>query len=173
MKCNLEILEQNNINYSFGTLLVGIQYGVINNVDVANYAVKYLIMHPDETNPMITELACVNHMVSNIESVLIEVLKLKSCVIVPGTKDWIFEERKVRFCLLFELKQNIINKSELLERITEVYADFNYPFDMEDFIYYMPAKDYDPAQHTFEENQDRLLDLFDSFLQKEKGELSI
>src|SRR5579871_4862333 len=159
MKCNLEILERNNINYSFGTLLVGMQYGVISDVDVANYAVEYLAMHPNETNPLIMELACISPMDQNIQIVLIEVLKLKSCVIVPGTEDWFFEERKVRFCLLFELKQNIINKHELLEKIAEVYADFNYPFDMEDFIYYMPAKDYDPAQHTFEENQDRLLDL--------------
>lgn len=79
--------------------------------------------------------------------------------------------RKLRLCLLLELKQQIPNKRQLLEKIAEIYADFNYPEDMEEFIYYMPAKNYNPSQHSFQENEDRLVNLFYNFLEKEKCEL--
>ena len=84
---------------------------------------------------------------------------------------WTAEERKLRLCLLLELKQQIPNKRHLLEKIAKIYADFNYPEDMEEFIYYMPAKNYDPAQYSFQENEDRLINLFYNFLEKEKSEL--
>ena len=83
----------------------------------------------------------------------------------------ITEERKLRLCLLTELQQKINKKQELLEKIAEVYADFNYTPDMEEFIYYMPAKNYDPSRHSSQENEDRLINLFYKFLEKEKIEL--
>jgi len=77
----------------------------------------------------------------------------------------------LRLCLLTELQQKINKKQELLEKIAEVYADFNYTPDMEEFIYYMPAKNYVPSRHSFQENEDRSINLFYKFLEKEKIEL--
>ncbi|HLC07318.1 MAG TPA: DUF2247 family protein [Candidatus Babeliales bacterium] len=73
--------------------------------------------------------------------------------------------------ILVDLKEHTQNKRELLEKIAEVYADFNYPPDMEELIYYMPAKNYDPSQYSQHENEQRLLTLFDKFLEKEKNDL--
>lgn len=171
MKCNLNLLEQNNIKYSFATLLVAMNYGIINNADVANYTTQYLLKHPHETDPIITELVCINSTAQNVENMLIEALKKTAHIIEPNTNEWIQEERKLRFCLLLELKQTITNKRELLEKIAEIYADFNYFSDMENFIYYMPAKNYDPTQHSLQENENRLINLFDKFLRQEKIEL--
>ncbi|WP_416172281.1 DUF2247 family protein [Actimicrobium sp. CCC2.4] len=39
----------------------------------------------------------------------------------------------------------------------KIYADFNYPHEIEHFVRYMPVSgDYDPAQHTINENIIRL-----------------
>ena len=171
MKCNLNFLEQNKIDHSFTTLLVGINHGIINNTDIANYTTQYLLKHPNETDPTITELSCINPATENSEDMLIQALKKTAHLIKPDTNEWIQEERKLRFCLLLKLRQEIKNKRELLEKVAEIYADFNYPEDMEEFIYYMPAKNYDPSQYSFQENEDRLINLFYDFLDKEKIEL--
>jgi len=81
------------------------------------------------------------------------------------------KKRKLRFCLLFDLRKQITQPELLLEKIAEVYADFNYPSDMEEFINYMPAKNYDPSKYSITENRQRLLKKFDDFLNKEKSDL--
>lgn len=52
------------------------------------------------------------------------------------------------------------NKDEFqdpLMEIEEVYADFNYPEEMREFVRYMPPNDgYRPDLHTAEENKQRL-----------------
>lgn len=171
MKCNLNLLKENNISYSYTTLLVGIRNNLLNNNDIANYTTEYLIEHPYETNFKITELACINRETLDVESLLTSALKSQSITIEPETIAWFIEERKLRLCLLLNLKEHTQCKRELLEKIAEVYAEFNYPSEMEEFIYYMPAKNYDPSQHSEHENEQRLLTLFNAFLEKEKNDL--
>ena len=53
-----------------------------------------------------------------------------------------------------------------------IYADFDYPEDMEKFISYMPIKDdYNPTEHTREENEKRILKKVYDFLVRKKNEL--
>ncbi|MDD9311758.1 DUF2247 family protein [Cytobacillus firmus] len=60
------------------------------------------------------------------------------------------------------------NFEELLNEITEVYADFNYPEDMDNFINYLEPKDgYIPSQYSEEENVIRLVNLFNDFMNQE------
>lgn len=54
-------------------------------------------------------------------------------------------------------------------RLSELYANLNYPEDMEEFIFYMPIKDnYDPSQHTKDENMTRLLEKLQIFLEEKR-----
>lgn len=66
-------------------------------------------------------------------------------------------------------RKNKNSPEELLDGLSEVYADFGYPEDMEPFIHYMPSSDgYNPLLYSKEENINRLVSLFEEFLQKKK-----
>lgn len=110
-----------------------------------------------------------HHMQNDDKNLLTDTLKLRT--LEYDSAAWTTEERKLRLCLLLELTQQIPNKRELLEKIAEIYADFNYPEDMEEFIYYMPAKNYDPSEYSLQENENRLINLFYNFLEEEKIKL--
>ena len=59
---------------------------------------------------------------------------------------------------------------KLLKIIEEVYSDFSYPEDMEDFIYYMPSK-INTEIISIEENIRRMIESFNSFMNIEKNKL--
>ncbi|AWG44361.1 hypothetical protein BEH_26250 (plasmid) [Priestia filamentosa] len=82
---------------------------------------------------------------------------------------WQFEKRKWRFGILACLKiKHQDDFEKLLNRIAGVYADFNYPEDMDSFINYLPPKvDFDLSKYSKEENVLRLINLFNDFLNKE------
>ena len=53
-----------------------------------------------------------------------------------------FELSKIKYTFLFCLKNRYENSNEeLLRAIELVYADFGYPEEMCNFIYYMPTND--------------------------------
>ncbi|WP_309222360.1 DUF2247 family protein [Bacillus tequilensis] len=59
--------------------------------------------------------------------------------------------------------------TELLGKLAEVYADMNYPEDMEGFIHYQPSNNRcNPRLYSYEKNINRLCNLFQAFLVKEK-----
>lgn len=63
----------------------------------------------------------------------------------------------------------IINNEELLEKVSEIYADVGYPVKMEDFILYMPHKaGYELLKYSLEENNFHMITLIDEFLEEEK-----
>jgi len=99
MKDFLTLLQQHSISCSFSTLLVGIKYNIIDDSAATNYAVQYLLDNPHETNPKITELACINRRTSDVDILLADALKAQFITIEPETDAWFIEERKLRFCL--------------------------------------------------------------------------
>jgi hypothetical protein len=167
----LNILKKNNIPYSWNTLRVGKKYNLIDNAQIADYAVEYLLGHPQETNQFIAELACCDKTTS-IDDVLDKVVDVFDDKIDCDSPEWELEKRKLRFCILVYLKQHIFDEGALLDKIAQVYDDFGFPKDMEDFIYYMPAKDFNPLEHSKEECMNRLVRLFEDFLSNEKIFLS-
>ncbi|KXZ19962.1 hypothetical protein AXI57_00870 [Bacillus atrophaeus] len=82
---------------------------------------------------------------------------------------WQVEKRKWRFGVLVHFKKMYQEDfEELLNQIAEVYADFNYPEDMDSFINYLPPKDnFNQSKYSKEENVARLINLFNEFLNKE------
>lgn len=69
----------------------------------------------------------------------------------------------LRYAILASLKSQ---GEKLLDDIETVYADFDYPADMEPLIYYMPCKDGST-------NRKSIVAKFDAFLAGEKGRLGL
>ncbi len=77
-------------------------------------------------------------------------------------------KNKIRIAIVVNLRNCEVNSSRLFQKMDMVYADFDYPEDMESFISYMPVKDnYIAAEHTQEENEHRLLNNLDLFIHEQ------
>lgn len=66
------------------------------------------------------------------------------------------------------MRQTEKDVSKLCEQIDMVYANFNYPEDMEKFITYMPMDaEYISTDHSIEENRCYLLSQLDNYISKQ------
>ncbi|WP_142779261.1 DUF2247 family protein [Agrobacterium sp. T29] len=82
-------------------------------------------------------------------------------------------KRKWLFIALSYLFNHRSAYSDVFSCIEEVYADFDYPACMDEFVPYMPPKDgYDPTSHSLEENRSRLLMKWENYLNQEKETLT-
>lgn len=169
MDISVDIFKHNKINYDWGTLYVGLKMDVIKINDITNYAVEFLANHQEINNPSIIQLAWGGEDIDYVcllENILndsnIKELNLDSDV-------WEIEKRKWRFGILTYLNiKHQDDYEELLNKIAEVYADFNYPEDMDSFINYLtPQDNTNPSLYSKEENITRLINLFYDFLNKE------
>jgi len=74
-----------------------------------------------------------------------------------------------KYWMYTSLRWVYMNRNDVddaLKMAADIYADFDYPEEMEPFIYYMPAKDgYDPSLYSLEENRERLYKLWKEFLE--------
>lgn len=169
MDISLDIFKKEKIKYDWKTMYVGLKLNLINYNDITNYAVEYLSMHPETSNQEIIQLAW-GSIDSECESILEKILKESHINDLNlDTESWQFEVRKWRFVILTYLKIKHQDDFErLLNKIAEVYANFNYPKDMDSFINYLPPKeDFNPSQYSKEENIVRLINFFNDFLKRE------
>lgn len=169
MDISVDIFKQNKIKYDWRTLYVGLELNLIEYSDIVNYAVEFLVNHPEISNQNIIQLAWgVDDL--DYEDLLVDILKESHINDLNLDADvWQFEKRKWRFGILAYLKMKHQDDYEgLLNKVAEVYADFNYPEDMDSFINYLEPKDgFNPSQYSKEENVVRLINLFNDFLNKE------
>ena len=76
---------------------------------------------------------------------------------------------KIRIAIIIYLRETEKDKARLLEQINMIYADFDYPEDMEKFISYMPICDeFVPASRTLEDNTSYLLSKLDIFIEEQQ-----
>lgn len=154
----------NLINWS--CVYWGIQEQLIEPENAVIYANKVIENNPNSDTPEIIELLIVDKADRNNVLPLIERMfsgkqnldKKKSNAL-----------RTLRFILLLEIQKNTTNNQDLLDKIEEIYVDFDYPSDMEGFIPYMPVQDdeYDVSKHSAQENIQHLVDKFNMFIDKE------
>lgn len=82
-----------------------------------------------------------------------------------SAKKWLF----LVLAWLFEQRSSV---SDPFCEINSIYADFDYPPEIEGFVSYMPPSDgHDPLKHSKEENESRLLSKWEQFLFAAKQEL--
>lgn len=73
---------------------------------------------------------------------------------------WIYDNRKVL--------------SDPLGLVEEVYCEFDYPEEIEEFVRYMPVKDsYNSSVHSLAENEERLFGYFKHFLDSTYGQFNL
>lgn len=85
-------------------------------------------------------------------------------------------KEKIRTAIIVFYRKTEKDVAKLFEQIEMVYANFDYPQDMENFISYMPMDDeYVSEKHSLEENRNHLLKNLDYYIceQAEKYELEI
>ncbi|MBD1221954.1 DUF2247 family protein [Virgibacillus halodenitrificans] len=173
MDIYLDIFKQNKIKYDWKTLYVGFKLDLIKYSDIVNYAVEFLTKHPENSDQNIIQLAWGGNEI-DYENLLVDILKDSHINDFNLDADlWQLEKRKWRFGILAYLKMKYQDDfEELLNKITEVYADFNYPEDMDTFINYLEPKDgFNPSQYPKEDNVIRLINLFNYFMKQEQAYL--
>jgi hypothetical protein len=75
-----------------------------------------------------------------------------------SVKKWLF----LTLAWIFDQKDRI---DDPLGDVEKVYADFDYPIDIENFVRYMPVTDsYDPRQHGGQQNENRLFTNWKEYL---------
>lgn len=154
----------NLINWS--CIYWGIKEQLIEPENAVIYANKVIEKNPDIDSPEIIELLIIDE--ANNDNVLPLIERIFSEKKELDNKK-ASSIRILRFILLYEIQRSITDNQELLEEIETIYADFNYPSDMEGFISYMPIQEaeYDVSMHSTQENEQRLINKFNIFMSEE------
>lgn len=80
-------------------------------------------------------------------------------------EDGVLAQRKWLYLLLAWLFENKESVPDSLGEVEIIYADFDYPPEIESFVRYMPVTDtYDPRAHTKDENENRLFGKWRKYL---------
>lgn len=156
---------------SWRSIYWGIEKNILSPKNAILYAGKIIELNPEIDTPEIISLLISESTEKDVILSLIE-------DIISNTPELENNEesnmRLIRYIVLSELKEKIQAPDSLLSEIENIYADFDYPTDMESFIAYMPASDsYNTSEHSEEENIQHLIQNFNSFMTNEKQQLKI
>lgn len=170
MTISIDMLDKSGIDYDWRTLYVGISINLIDYNELTIYALKIMEDNEYEDDEFINELAW--GIEDNLKGEILTkiLLKFNFNMLIPQSASWELEVRKLRYAILNYLNNTIDDDNELLKKVEEVYADFNYPQEMEGFIAYMPAKE-NIATNSIEDNIKRMINNLDKFLIVEKKEV--
>lgn len=170
MTISIDMLDKSGIDYDWRTLYVGININLIDYNELTIYALKIMEDNEYEDDEFINELAW--GIEENLKGEILTkiLLKFNFDMLIPQSASWELEVRKLRYAILNYLNNTIDDDNELLKKVEEVYADFNYPQEMEGFIAYMPAKE-NIATNSIEDNIKRMINNLDKFLIVEKKEV--
>lgn len=170
MTISIDMLDESGIDYDWRTLYVGISINLIDYNELTIYAIKIMEDNEYEDDEFINELAW--GIEDNLKGEILTkiLLKFNFDMLIPQSASWELEVRKLRYAILNYLNNTIDDDNELLKKVEEVYADFNYPQEMEGFIAYMPAKE-NIATNSIEDNIKLMINNLDKFLIVEKKEV--
>lgn len=86
----------------------------------------------------------------------------------------LMSEKKWLFLMLAWIFDNRTRTDDPLGEVENIYADFDYPSEVENFVRYMPVIDgYDPSQHSSEENENRLFENWKKYLNATQHEVEM
>lgn len=162
MKITLNMMDVVGIIYSWKTIYIALLHDFIDMDEVEKYAIKKMESDLYEESEFINDLIWGGKGREEIIYTMLETGLVKD----PN----LFEEyelNKIKYSILCYLKRQYIASNEvLLRKLAEVYADFNYPEDMSDFIYYMPTNNKETP--TKEEGEKIMISKFNKYLKKLK-----
>lgn len=153
-------MSLSSVQYSWATIYTALINNLMENTEVEIYAIELMGSDDYKENDFINNLAWGG---LEKEEIISSIITEK---LIPELE--LFEEielKKIRYAILYYLKEEYKNSKEyLLKKIAEVYADFNYPIEMNDFIYYMP-NDNETAINNHGDAENNLLSYFYQYLE--------
>jgi len=162
---DLSVFDENNVNITWSDVYYGVENNLLELVCVSEYAIR-CIEKADDDCQEIMDLAWQNENKLDLLENMAKIIKKEN---KPDDYQSII---KWQYCIVKKLRNSQLEFEDLSDCLDEVYADFDYPEDMEEFVSYMPIKDdYNPSTHTREENIERRLRKVDEFLEREVNEM--
>lgn len=158
---------------NWNCIYCGIKNDIIEPADAILYVEELIKVNPQIDNPLIIELLIAD---TKDKDTILSFINKIICSDKSLNNNEKHSLRILRYVILIEFQRNIKDVHKLLEKIEAVYADFNYPSDMENFISYMPCKNnenYDVSEHTYKENINHIIENFNIFLENEHKSLNI
>jgi len=160
----LKWFEKAGLRLDWTDVHVGLAAGYIEPREAVLRAEEYWSHYPDEENVLIHELAAARP--DEQDAIRQIVAKLAS----SENGDVERAKRKWRYLFLRQVFAQQTGPRQLLLDIERVYADFDYPEEMEPFIYHMPASE-DISGLTPDQARQRLIALAREFLEREGAAL--
>ncbi|CAK7019983.1 DUF2247 family protein [Saezia sanguinis] len=117
----------------------------MNEKDIISYACNHI--HEKDEHGLITSLAIKDD--AEHQSIYELLKKVAGSLSDYNTDKWLY-------IILLYIFNNREKYKDPFEEVEMVYADFDYPEEIESFVRYMSPKDYNPRQYSFEENIQRL-----------------
>lgn len=142
------------------------QVGLVNQDFVVGLADKHLIS--GSYCDLELDLALMDN-VRDIEESLISLASEEDCglITMDSKSKWIF----VAIKWIFENRECV---QDPLGEVERVYADFDYPGELEGLVRYMPCSDgYRPEDHSSAENQERLYHLWGAYVKNTELALQV
>lgn len=161
---NLYPIPFDFIDKNFHLSWCDVKWGYENNLIISDVPIKKAernILTGDYANPEL-ELSFVIPSESNYINPFLNELCSES-----ERKDDLKIKMKWLFIVLSWLWENRNSFDDPLAEVEIIYADFDYPSEVEGFIKYMPPSDgYDPSMHSQIENINHLMSRWEHYLEK-------
>lgn len=149
---------QQNANLTWLDWSWGFGHGYVDRSDLVGMASSF-VFH-NSTKDTLIQLACV----SDEESDYIQNLLDKMAREYQEPQSAIPKEKWLYLTLAW-LFHNRSNYQDPLGEVESIYADFDYPEQIEHFVRYMPPKDWlNPSAYTLEQNLARIMKRWEDYL---------
>ena len=137
MKLTLDMMQSCGVTYSWNTIYIALTTNLMVVDELQEYAIE-IMNHDNYTdNAFIKALAWGKLEKEEIVSFIEAEGYITSIESVREN-----ELKKIKYAMLIWVKRNYqSSEEELIKKISEIYADFNFPEDMAGLIYYMPVQD--------------------------------
>ncbi len=167
----INIFDKIKMPLDWAMLYYGINHEIL-SVDIAQKFACRKLEHDEQISEEELELSWNSNNRLDVLELIEKILDIQGNVdeSIEKAKD------KIRIAIIIYLRETEKDKERLLEQMDRIYADFDYPEDMEKFISYMPISDESiSASHTVDENRNYLLSRIDNFIeeQQEKYQLQM
>ena len=160
----LTIIHNKSVPINIVTICLGFKYKYLKYADFKGYALLNFLSDDESLDAVNQGLLDARDEIELNEKVSKILAAKNENILHRESEKWLYAQ-------LVELRLNELDDETLLNKIAEIYADFDYPSSMEHFINYMPSK-IDLSGYTVEQAQKRLIGLCDIFINELEKKLT-
>jgi hypothetical protein len=153
-KIPFESFKELKVTYDWATIYYGVEEEYLEMSSIEAFATEALTKNINDKFSLSILVNGVNN-----ENVSEYQACIKKKYVKGGNKQKKLEERKLRYVMLYLIKESAKTNRELLNKISEFYEDHDYPEELIPYIYYMPQE----KSHSAEQ----LVNNFNLFLKRE------